>query len=86
MSHPPRGAARLCTVAHCGCCPGTGNEMTELFPYIPLGSEIRITIGIATYAGQLNCGVTGDYDAVPDLQVLCDGIQTATEELFALVC
>ena len=62
-----------------------GRRMTELFPYIPIGSEIRITIGIASYAGRLTCGVTGDFDAVPDLQVLCDGIESATEELVALV-
>ena len=30
-------------------------------------------------------GVTGDDDAVPNLQVLCDGIESATEELVALV-
>jgi hypothetical protein len=29
--------------------------------------------------------VTGDYDAVPDLQVLCDGIESAIEDLVALV-
>jgi diacylglycerol O-acyltransferase / wax synthase len=62
-----------------------GHRMTELFPYIPLGADIRITIGIASYAGHLTCGVTGDFDAVPDLQVLCDGIEAATEELVALV-
>jgi Uncharacterised protein family (UPF0089)./Protein of unknown function (DUF1298). len=62
-----------------------GHRMTELFPYIPLGADIRITIGIASYAGRLTCGVTGDFDAVPDLQVLCDGIESATEELVALV-
>jgi len=62
-----------------------GRRMTELFPYIPLGADIRITIGVASYAGRLTCGVTGDYDAVPDLQVLCDGIETATQELVALV-
>jgi diacylglycerol O-acyltransferase / wax synthase len=62
-----------------------GRRMTELFPYIPLGADIRITIGVASYAGCLTCGVTGDYDAVPDLQVLCDGIETATQELVALV-
>jgi WS/DGAT/MGAT family acyltransferase len=62
-----------------------GRRMTDLFPYIPIGADIRITIGIASYAGHLNCGVTGDYDAVPDLQVLCDGIQAATEELVSLV-
>jgi WS/DGAT/MGAT family acyltransferase len=62
-----------------------GRRLTELFPYIPIGSEIRITIGIASYAGRLTIGVTGDYDAVPDLQVLCDGIESAIEELVALV-
>jgi diacylglycerol O-acyltransferase len=62
-----------------------GRRMTELFPYIPIGADIRITIGIASYAGRLTCGVTGDFDAVPDLQVLCDGIDSATEELVALV-
>jgi len=62
-----------------------GHRMTELFPYIPIGADIRITIGIASYAGRLTCGVTGDFDAVPDLQVLCDGIESATEELVALV-
>jgi diacylglycerol O-acyltransferase / wax synthase len=62
-----------------------GRRMTELFPYIPIGADIRITVGIASYAGHLTCGVTGDFDAVPDLQVLCDGIESATEELVALV-
>jgi len=62
-----------------------GHRMTELFPYIPIGAQIRVTIGIASYAGRLTCGVTGDLDAVPDLQVLCDGIDSATKELVALV-
>jgi diacylglycerol O-acyltransferase len=62
-----------------------GHRMTELFPYIPIGAQIRITIGIASYAGHLTCGVTGDFDAVPDLQVLCDGIDSATKELVSLV-
>ena len=62
-----------------------GHRMTELFPYIPIGADIRITIGIVSYAGRLTCGVTGDFDAVPDLPVLCDAIQGAIEELVALV-
>jgi WS/DGAT/MGAT family acyltransferase len=62
-----------------------GHRMTELFPYVPIGAEVRITIAIASYAGRLTWGVTGDFDAVPDLQVLCDGIEAATEELVALV-
>ena len=62
-----------------------GHRMTELFPYIPIGADIRITVGIVSYAGHLTCGVTGDFDAVPDLAVLCDGIECAIEELVALV-
>ena len=62
-----------------------GRRMTELFPYIPIGAQIRITIGIASYAGRITCGVTGDFDAVPDLAVLCNGIDSATQELLALV-
>jgi len=62
-----------------------GHRLTELFPYIPIGADIRITVGIASYAGRLTCGVTGDFDAVPDLQVLCDGIEAATDELVSLV-
>jgi WS/DGAT/MGAT family acyltransferase len=61
-----------------------GRRMTELFPYIPIGVELRITIGITSYAGHLTCGVTRDYDAVPDLQVLCDGIESAIGELVSL--
>ena len=62
-----------------------GHRMTELFAYIPLGADIRITIGIASYAGRLTCGVTGDFDAVADVQVLCDGIESATQELVELL-
>ena len=62
-----------------------GHRMTELFAYIPLGADIRITIGIASYAGRLTCVVTGDFDAVPDVQVLCDGIESATQELVELL-
>jgi hypothetical protein len=62
-----------------------GRRMTELFPYIPIGAQIRITIGIASYAGRITCGVTGDFDAVPDLAVLCNGIDCATQELLGLV-
>jgi diacylglycerol O-acyltransferase / wax synthase len=62
-----------------------GRRMTEMFPYIPLAMEVRVTIGIMSYDGQLSFGVTGDHDAVPDIAVLCEGIESATAELVALV-
>ena len=58
-----------------------GRRMTDLYPYIPLGVDIRITIGIASYAGQLAWGVTADSDSVTDLQVLCGGIEASLAEL-----
>jgi diacylglycerol O-acyltransferase / wax synthase len=61
-----------------------GRRMTDMYPYIPLGADLRITIGIASYAGGLAWGVTGDHDAVPDLQVLSDGIEESAAELIAL--
>ena len=60
-----------------------GRRMTDIYPYIPLAVDVRITIGIASYAGQLTWGATGDYDSVPDLQVLADGIQESIAELSA---
>ena len=61
-----------------------GRRMTDMYPYIPLGADLRITIGIASYAGQLAWGVTGDHDSVPDLQVLSGGIEQSVAELISL--
>ena len=61
-----------------------GRRMTDMYPYIPLGADLRITIGIASYAGGLAWGVTGDHDSVPDLQVLSDGIEQSIDELISL--
>ena len=58
-----------------------GRKMIAAYPYVPLGGFVRIGIAIFSYAGQLNFGVTGDYDSAPDIDVLCHGIEEATEEL-----
>ena len=55
--------------------------MLELFPYIPVAQSVRISIGILSYDGHLTIGVTGDYDAVPDIDVLCEAIERALAEL-----
>ena len=58
-----------------------GHRMLELFPYIPLAQTVRISIGILSYDGHLTIGVTGDYDAVPDIDVLCAAIESSLAEL-----
>jgi diacylglycerol O-acyltransferase / wax synthase len=58
-----------------------GHRMLELFPYIPVAQTVRISVGILSYDGHLTIGVTGDYDAVPDIDVLCTAIERSLDEL-----
>jgi len=61
-----------------------GREMVDMVPYVPLGVEIRVSIGIFSYAGQLTFGISADYDEVPDVGVLAAGIEASLAELVAL--
>jgi WS/DGAT/MGAT family acyltransferase len=58
-----------------------GRQMREAFPYVPIANRARIGIAIFSYLGTLNFGVTGDYDSVPDLDVLSRGIERGIVEL-----
>jgi WS/DGAT/MGAT family acyltransferase len=58
-----------------------GRRMLECLPYVPLGGHVRIGIAIYSYDGMCTFGVTGDYDAAPDIDVLCSGIERALAEL-----
>jgi diacylglycerol O-acyltransferase / wax synthase len=58
-----------------------GRRMIRAFPYVPLGAQIRIGVAIFSYDGEVNFGITGDYDSTPDLQVLATGIENGLAEL-----
>jgi diacylglycerol O-acyltransferase len=58
-----------------------GRRLLEMFPYIPIGQGIRISIGIVSYDGRLSIGATGDYDAVSDLDRLCRATEESLTEL-----
>jgi WS/DGAT/MGAT family acyltransferase len=58
-----------------------GRQMLYAYPYVPIAGTVRIGIAIFSYLGGLNFGVTGDYDSVPDLDVLTLGIETGMKEL-----
>ncbi|MHB8466546.1 MAG: WS/DGAT/MGAT family O-acyltransferase [Acidimicrobiales bacterium] len=61
-----------------------GRRMLKAFPYVPLASQVRIGVAIFSYDGQVNFGVTGDYDGAPDIEVLCSGIEAGMGELLKL--
>ena len=58
-----------------------GARMLETFPIIPLDRNLCVSIGVLSYAGQLNTGVTADAGWVPDLEVLVRGIEEGYSEL-----
>jgi diacylglycerol O-acyltransferase / wax synthase len=61
-----------------------GRRMLQAFPFVPLGVQMRVTIAIFSYDGQVNFGITGDYDTAADLSVLCRGIEKGVADLLAV--
>lgn len=62
-----------------------GRRVVEVFPYVPLASPMRVGVAVFSYSGRLNFGVSADYDSVPDLEVLTEGIEAGMTELVKLV-
>jgi diacylglycerol O-acyltransferase len=61
-----------------------GREMQDVFPVAFLPKEHALAIAIMSYNGQMNYGLLGDYDALPDIAAIGDGIAGALEELVGL--
>ena len=59
-----------------------GREMLQAFPIAFLPENHALAIGIMSYNGQMNFGLLGDFDALPDLDTISDHI---AEELAMLV-
>jgi diacylglycerol O-acyltransferase / wax synthase len=62
-----------------------GRQLAELYPYVPIGNNLRIGIAIFSYLDRFTFGVTADYRAVAeaDLEVLTKGIERGMRELKA---
>lgn len=58
-----------------------GRRMLKAYPYVPLAGQVRIGVAIFSYDGQVNFGITGDYDTTADLGVLARGIEEGMQEL-----
>jgi WS/DGAT/MGAT family acyltransferase len=62
-----------------------GRELEAIFPMVPLAKRQAVCFGIFSYNGQLNFGLVGDYDAMPDLEALAGDLAAAIDELAAAV-
>jgi WS/DGAT/MGAT family acyltransferase len=58
-----------------------GRELQDLFPVAFLPENHALAIAIMSYNGKLNFGLLADYDGLPDLDVIQQGIVDSLEEL-----
>ena len=60
---------------------GMGRRLVEIIPYVPIATTVRTAISVFTYCDNVTFGVTGDFAANPDLDVLARGIEHCITEL-----
>jgi diacylglycerol O-acyltransferase / wax synthase len=58
-----------------------GRELQDLFPIAFLPERHALAVAIMSYNGRLSFGLLADYDAVPDLDVIEQGIRDSLAEL-----
>jgi diacylglycerol O-acyltransferase / wax synthase len=58
-----------------------GRELLDLYPIGFLPENHALFVAIMSYNGHLNFGLLGDYDALPDIDDLADGLRDSLREL-----
>ena len=58
-----------------------GRRMKRVYPMVPLAQRQAVCVGIMSYDGQVNFGLIGDYDAMEDLEDLCQDLDASIDEL-----
>jgi WS/DGAT/MGAT family acyltransferase len=61
-----------------------GREMEASYPVGFLGGKRSVAVAVMSYNGGMNFGLVGDFDALPDLELMGGGIQSSLAELVAL--
>lgn len=55
-----------------------GRRLEEIIPYVPIATTLRTGVSIFTYCDNVTCGITGDFHANPDIDVLARGVEEAS--------
>ena len=61
-----------------------GRRLSEIFPIPFLAGERALAIAIMSYDGKVGFGLLGDYDALPDLDIVAEGVEASLAQLVAL--
>jgi WS/DGAT/MGAT family acyltransferase len=60
-----------------------GRQLEELFPIAFLPKAHALAIAIMSYNGGINYGLLADYDALPDVDMVADGLGESLQDLLA---
>jgi hypothetical protein len=58
-----------------------GRQLLDLFPMAPLARRQALCIAVMSYNGKMCFGLLGDFDAMPDMRIVADGISESLDEL-----
>ncbi|MBV9311010.1 MAG: wax ester/triacylglycerol synthase family O-acyltransferase, partial [Solirubrobacterales bacterium] len=58
-----------------------GRKLEELFPIAFLPRDHALAIAIMSYNGAIDYGLLGDYDALPDIELVAEGSELSLQEL-----
>jgi WS/DGAT/MGAT family acyltransferase len=61
-----------------------GRELQDVYPVAFLPKGHALAVAIMSYHGRMNFGLLADYDALPDVEDIGDGIREGLSELVAL--
>ncbi|PJE22592.1 MAG: wax ester/triacylglycerol synthase family O-acyltransferase, partial [Mycobacterium sp.] len=61
-----------------------GRRVVEILPVPPIALQLRTGIAMVSYADHFVFGITGDYDAAPDLEALASGVEDGVARLLEI--
>lgn len=61
-----------------------GRQLLDIFPIAFLPKKHALAVAVMSYNGSINFGLLGDYDELPDLDLLAEDVDGAVSELLAV--
>jgi hypothetical protein len=58
-----------------------GARLLAQYPIMPIASNMGLSIAVTSLAGTMAFGVTADWDTVPDIELLAQGMDEAILDL-----
>ncbi|HEY2161678.1 MAG TPA: WS/DGAT domain-containing protein, partial [Solirubrobacteraceae bacterium] len=58
-------------------------RLDSIFPLVPLAKNTALGIALMSYDGQLDFGLSADFDALPDVEILAEEIESCIDEMAA---